>query len=101
MALRPPEKIVLCDLDEKRFEVWLEAYRDYCRFSKHFTGDDLITDQSLEKSLFLTLTGLEISNLISGLSFEDTFDGLIKAITTIQQIILIQIYYKLTGLMHL
>jgi len=78
--LRPPEILRLTELDEKGFDVWLAAFADYRRFSKHFSEEEAKKDPSLEVSLFLTIAGIEVRTLVSGLTHDDTFGGIIAAI---------------------
>ena len=78
--IRPPDKLRLSDLDEKSFDVWLKAYEDYKRFSKHFIPDEAKKDPSLEVSLFLTLAGLEIRNLVDGLTHDGSYKNMLEAI---------------------
>ena len=79
-ALRPPERLDLAYLDEETFEVWLAAYKDYKRFAKHFSEEEAKKDPTLEVSLFLTLAGVQVRNLVKGLTHDDTFTGITQAI---------------------
>ncbi len=78
--LRPPEILRLSELDEKAFDIWLAAFSDYRRFSRHFSNEEANADPSLEVSLFLTIAGVEVRTLVSGLTHDDTFGGIITAI---------------------
>jgi hypothetical protein len=80
LRLKPPEKIVLLDLDEKKFDIWIEAYTDYIKFTKPWSSSELAADPSMEIAFFYTVAGLEIRNLAKGLSFDDTYIGVVTAI---------------------
>ena len=80
MSLRPPDKIVLNNLDFKSFSVWLDAFKDYAKFAKFYTSDELKADTTLETSLFLAVAGLDIRNLVNGLTHDGSFAGIINAI---------------------
>ena len=79
-ALRPPERLDPTSLDGEAFDVWLAAYSDYKRFAKHFSDEEAKKDPTLEVSLFLTIAGVQVRNLVKGLTHDGTYAGITEAI---------------------
>lgn len=57
--LRPPDYLDIEDIDINFFNVWLDAFNDYCDLCKPACADDV------KMKLFLTVAGLSVRSLIT------------------------------------
>ena len=80
LQVRPPEKLSLSDLDTKSFEIYLSAFEDYFSILTAFESDKSKLTDAFKVSLFLTTAGLETRTLVSGLTHDNSFAGIKKAI---------------------
>lgn len=85
-SLKPPNDIDLANIDLASFEIWLQAFEDFCTLSKKSLTDD-------EKcKLFLTIAGIPTRTLLSKLKtdvtkFKNIKDDLKKYIRPVKSIV--------------
>ena len=85
-ALKPPNEIDLATIDVSSFEIWLEAFNDFCTLSKKSMTDEA------KCMLFLTVAGISTRTLLKKLKtdvtkFKDIEDDLKKYIRPVKSIV--------------
>jgi len=75
MNIRPPGELNLCDIDITGLNLWLDAFEDYIELAQPSI------DESKKRMLFLTVAGLEVRKLASGLTILDSgYQSLVDAL---------------------